>query len=67
MLGAHQDALVMQQQVRATMEVHRKDAAFAFAAGRYSERLEARRRALREDYPDVRDALLKQLKRIGDS
>lgn len=66
-LGAHQDALVMQQQVRATMEVHRKDAAFAFAAGRYSERLEARRRALREDYPDVRDALLKQLKRIGDS
>lgn len=66
-LGAHQDALVMQHQVRATMDVHRKDAAFAFAAGRYSERLEARRRELREAYPEVRDALLKQLKRLGDS
>jgi CHAD domain-containing protein len=66
-LGAHQDALVMQQQVRATMEVHHKDAAFAFAAGRYSERLDARRRALRAAYPDVRDALLKQLKRLGDT
>jgi CHAD domain-containing protein len=64
-LGAHQDALVMQQQVQRTIEVHRKDAAFAFAAGRYSERLEARRRALREAYPDARDALLKQLKRLG--
>jgi CHAD domain-containing protein len=64
-LGAHQDALVMQQQVQETIEVHRKDAAFAFAAGRYSERLEARRRALREAFPDARDALLKQLKRLG--
>jgi CHAD domain-containing protein len=66
-LGAHQDALVMQRQVRATMDVHHKDAAFAFAAGRYSERLEVRRRELREAYPEVRDTLLKQLKRLGDS
>ena len=28
-LGAHQDALVMQQQVREAMQVHRKDAVFA--------------------------------------
>lgn len=64
-LGAHQDALVMQQQVRETMVVHRKDAVFAFAAGRYAERLEARRRQLRADYPELRDALLKRMKRWG--
>ena len=64
-LGAHQDALVMQQQVRETMEVHHKDAAFAFAAGRYAERLEARRRELRAGYPEVRDTLLKRMKRWG--
>ena len=50
----------MQQQVRETAEVHRKDAPFAFAAGRYSERLEARRRDLRAAYPNVRDALLRR-------
>ena len=65
LLGAHQDALVMQQQVRETMEVHRKDAVFAFAAGRYAERLEARRRELRTRYPEVRDRLLKRMKRWG--
>ena len=64
-LGAHQDALVMQQQVRETMDVHRKDAVFAFAAGRYSERLETRRRELRGGYPEARDALLKRMKRWG--
>jgi CHAD domain-containing protein len=64
-LGAHQDALVMQQQVRETMGVHRKDAVFAFAAGRYAERLEARRRDLRAEYPAVRDRLLKRMRRWG--
>jgi CHAD domain-containing protein len=62
-LGAHQDALVMQRQVQETMNVHRKDAAFAFAAGRYAERLDARRRDLRAGYPKVRDELLKRIKR----
>ena len=65
LLGAHQDALVMQQQVQQTMQVHRKDAVFASAAGRYAERLEARRRDLREGYPEVRDTLLKRMKRWG--
>ena len=55
----------MQQQVREAMEVHRKDAVFAFAAGRYAERLEARRRDLRAGYPAVRDTLLKRVKRWG--
>ena len=63
-LGAHQDALVMQHQVQETMNVHRKDAAFAFAAGRYAERLEARRRDLRAGYPPVRDELAR-IKRWG--
>ncbi len=35
--------------------MHRKDFEFAFAAGRYAERLEARRRDLRAGYPEVRD------------
>ena len=65
LLGAHQDALVMQQQVRETMEVHRKDAVFAFAAGRYAERLDARRRDLRAGYPEVRDQLLKRDEAMG--
>ena len=64
-LGAHQDALIMQQQVQETMNVHRKDAAFAFAAGRYAERLESRRRDLRGEYPPVRDELLARIKRWG--
>ena len=64
-LGAHQDALVMQHQVQETMNVHRKDASFAFAAGRYAERLEARRRDLRAAYPEVRDELLARIKRWG--
>jgi CHAD domain-containing protein len=64
-LGAHQDALVMQHQVQETMNVHRKDASFAFAAGRYAERLEVRRRDLRAAYPEVRDELLARIKRWG--
>ena len=64
-LGAHQDALIMQHQVQETMRVHRKDAAFAFAAGRYAERLDARRRALRASYPKVRNELLERIKRWG--
>jgi CHAD domain-containing protein len=67
LLGAHQDALVMEGQVRQTADVHRKDPAFAFAAGRYIERLEGRRRALRADYPAARDALLKRVKRWRSS
>jgi CHAD domain-containing protein len=63
LLGAHQDALVMEQQVRQTVEVHRKDPTFAFAAGRYIERLEGRRRALRADYPAARDELARRIKR----
>ena len=66
-LGAHQDALVMQHQVQETIGVHRKDAAFAFAAGRYSERLNARRRDLKAAFPSARDALLKQLKKLNGS
>ncbi len=55
----------MQHQVQETMSVHRKDASFAFAAGRYAERLEARRRELRAAYPEVRDELLARIKRWG--
>ena len=65
LLGAHQDALVMQRQVRETMGVHRKDAVFAFAAGRYAERLDARRLDLRAGYPELRDRLLIRMKRWG--
>lgn len=62
LLGAHQDAMVMEREVRRTVEVHRKDPAFAFAAGRYIERLEGRRRALRADYPAAHKALVKRIK-----
>ena len=64
-LGAHQDALVMQRQVEETRNVHRKDFEFAFAAGRYAERLEVRRRDLRAAYPEVRDEVLSRIKSWG--
>ena len=43
-------------QVQETMNVHRKDAAFALA-GSVRQRLEARRRDLRAGYPPVRTSL----------
>jgi CHAD domain-containing protein len=66
LLGNLQDALVMQGQVHETVGGRRKDAAFAFAAGRFAERLEDERLEHRAAFPAARAALVKKLDRWAE-
>jgi CHAD domain-containing protein len=66
LLGKLQDVLVMQQQVRITVDARPKDATFAFAAGRYLERLEEDRHHVRAAFPPLRKALLRELDRWAE-
>ena len=66
LLGRLQDGLVMQAQVLETVAQRPKDAPFALAAGRYFERLEADRLAIRAAYPKSRTALRRRLDRWAE-
>jgi CHAD domain-containing protein len=59
-VGAHQDAVVAAEHIRAVLE-RSKSVETAFAAGRLAERMSARRREARERFPKA----WKRLERLG--
>lgn len=63
LLGKLQDAIVMQEQVRASVARRSKDATFAFAAGRFMERLESTKLAVRAAVPAERRKLARRMDR----
>jgi CHAD domain-containing protein len=60
-LGAHQDAVVAEQRIRA-LAARSNDSGVAFAAGRLAERQRQRRDALQRQLPDAWRRLRKLVK-----